>query len=394
MPDLDRRDVERLLRQQAALASFGSFAFREPDLLAILNEAARICAALLTVPFCKICRYRPDEDDLLIEAGCGWQPGVVGCVVSPADESSPQGRAYVTGLPVIIPNINAANTRALPAFYAQHGIVSTVDVVIPGFSGRPYGVLEIDSTDEHTYDVHDIAFLTGFANVLAEAVATSLRVKELRELVEQKNMLAEELQHRVRNNLQLVNSMLVSYARTAKDPAARRGIDVIVRRVTTLAKVYEHLLGSGMSRTIDFGKYLEALCATLPELQDDATHQVGLVCHAQPMLLDLDAVTALGMAVAELVTNSYGHAFPGRDGTITVELTRPERRGARLTISDDGIGFDTAGASTRRGLSLVRRLMQQAEATLDVSSGQGTTWTLTFDTPNRAATPPLAAFVG
>jgi len=90
------RTVEKLLRQQAALAEFGSFAFKEPDLLRILTEAARICAASLGVPYCKVCRYRTTENDLLIEAGCGWDAGVVGQVVSQADETSPQGRAYVT----------------------------------------------------------------------------------------------------------------------------------------------------------------------------------------------------------------------------------------------------------------------------------------------------------
>ncbi len=90
------KTVERLLRQQAALAKFGSFAFKEPDRLTILTEAARICAASLGVPFCKICRYRPAENDLLIEAGCGWNAGVIGRVVSRCDETSPQGRAYVT----------------------------------------------------------------------------------------------------------------------------------------------------------------------------------------------------------------------------------------------------------------------------------------------------------
>ncbi|MGI4946316.1 MAG: hypothetical protein ACRYHQ_38140, partial [Janthinobacterium lividum] len=62
------RTVEKLLRQQAALAAFGSFAFREPDLKDILTKTAQICASSLEVPFCKICRYRPVEDDLLIEA--------------------------------------------------------------------------------------------------------------------------------------------------------------------------------------------------------------------------------------------------------------------------------------------------------------------------------------
>jgi hypothetical protein len=96
------RDIDSLLRQQAALATFGTFAFQETDLEKILNEAARICAGSLGVRHCKVCRYRSAENDLLIVAGFGWQADVVGNVVSKADESSPQGRAFVTGQPVIV----------------------------------------------------------------------------------------------------------------------------------------------------------------------------------------------------------------------------------------------------------------------------------------------------
>src|ERR1700742_1858873 len=124
------RDIETLLRQQAALAVFGSFAFQETDLLTILGEAARICAESLGVAHSKICRYREAENDLRIEAGFGWHAGIVGVVVSQADESSPQGRAFVTGEPVVVRNLWEANGYTPPAFYAEHGIVSTLDVLI------------------------------------------------------------------------------------------------------------------------------------------------------------------------------------------------------------------------------------------------------------------------
>jgi len=91
----------------------------------------------LTCHFLKVCRYRAEHDDLRIEAGWGWDTGVVGRVVSRADESSPQGRAYVTGKPTIIRNINTANNLSLPEFYSEHGIVSTVDVLIPAIDGSP-----------------------------------------------------------------------------------------------------------------------------------------------------------------------------------------------------------------------------------------------------------------
>ena len=70
-----KEESRRLRRQQAALAGFGSFALGERDLGKVLTEAARICAEGLEVPFCTICRYRPEENDLLVEAGVGWNQG-------------------------------------------------------------------------------------------------------------------------------------------------------------------------------------------------------------------------------------------------------------------------------------------------------------------------------
>src|SRR3984957_6038378 len=265
----DSAEVRRLRRQQAALAGFGSFALGEPDLGKVLTEAARVCAEGLEVPFCKVCRYRSEENDLLVEAGVGWHPGVVGCVVSRADESSPQGRAFITGKPVICRDLTQDATFVLPAFYAEHGIISTLDVIIKKKDGPPYGVLEIDNPVQHDYDRHDVDFLTGFANVLAEAVNTSKRNSDLQSslsqmkdmvadkdrllaaknialnernllldeknrLLDEKSVLAQELQHRVRNNLQLVYGMLHKQFEITPDGPGKDGISAIERRVITL----------------------------------------------------------------------------------------------------------------------------------------------------------------
>jgi two-component sensor histidine kinase len=373
------RTVEKLLWQQAALARFGSFAFKETSLLAILTEAARICAASPEVPFCKVCRYRPAENDLLIEAGYGWDSGVVGRVVSQADETSPQGRAYVTREPVIIRDVRDANNLALPDFYPQHSIISTVDVVIVTVEGAPYGILEIDSPTLHQYDQHDINFLTGFANVLAEVVARAHKNEAMSNLLNQQKLLAEELQHRVRNNLQMVSGMLGSYARTVPDDTARQGVNSISRRVMTLAQIYDSLLGIGLSQTVDLSNYLRQLCISLPGLQDDRSGKVDLECDAESIMLPLSNVTVLGMIVAELVTNSYRHAFPHQDGTITVTLARltgSDR--ATLTIRDNGVGFVIAASTSRRGRGLVTRLIEQMGGRLDAQTTTGTLWTLTF----------------
>ena len=184
--------VRKLQRQQAAIARFGSFALREWDLAKILTEAVRACAEGLDVPFAKVCRYRPEEDDLLIVAGFGWREGVVGNVVSRADMSSPQGRAFCTAEPAICDDLQTGDFD-LPPFYAAHGIVSIIDVVIKGSEHRPYGILEIDNNEPHDYDQFDINFLTGFANVLAEAVTTAARTVTLQQALDRlKGIVAEK----------------------------------------------------------------------------------------------------------------------------------------------------------------------------------------------------------
>ncbi len=390
----DAAEIRKLLRQQAAIAHFGSFALSEGNLLAVLTEAAKVCAEGLDVPFSKICRYRQAENDLLIEAGYGWKAGVIGCVVR-ADESSPQGRAFITGKPSICNDLRTDTEFELPAFYPEHGIISTIDVLIKG-NGHPYGVLEIDNDKQHNYDEHDINFLTGFANVLAEAVATSHRVasledaiKEKDKLLEQKRILAEELQHRVRNNLQLVYSMLSQQLNETQDPGAARGIKAIARRVASVAEVYDHLLGAEMTRTTDFGGYVTSLCRSLSDIQ--TAPGITLSCDSERLLLDLDVVTALGIVVAELVTNSFDHAFPDGKGKTNVSVKRGvgDDDMATITVSDNGTGFKPKMESKRRGLGLVHRLIEQIRGTVTMNSEHGTAWTIRFP-----GTPSVAAALG
>ena len=191
MPDAAAQ-VQKLLRQQAAIARFGSFALREWDLMKILTEATRVCAEGLNVPFSKVCRYRAEQNDLLIVAGYGWQEGVIGYVVSRADMSSPQGRAFTTGEPSICDDLQKGGYYDLPPFYAAHGIVSIIDVIIRGNDVQPYGILEIDNNRQHDYDQYDINFLTGFANVLAEAVSTASRGAALQVTVDRMKAVVEE----------------------------------------------------------------------------------------------------------------------------------------------------------------------------------------------------------
>jgi two-component sensor histidine kinase len=128
----------------------------------------------------------------------------------------------------------------------------------------------------------------------------------------------------------------------------------------------------------------------LGDFQEVRKFGVALTCDgdAEPLLLDLDSVTALGIVVAEIVSNAYVHAFPERAGAIHVDLKRTPD-GAVLMIGDNGIGFVEPPTSKRHGLGLVRRLMQQIGGVVRVVSDRGTKWTLAFPTTADGPVPQI-----
>jgi two-component sensor histidine kinase/CheY-like chemotaxis protein len=408
------REIDRLRQQQAALARFGSFALVERNLGTVLKEAARVSAEGLAAPFCKVSRYRSEERDFIVEAGYGWRQGVVGQVVSLADGSAPHSRAFATRKPIICLDLHNETSFVLPSFYAEHGIISTLSVLIRGESDRQtFGVLEIDSPIIRNYDQHDIDFLTGFANVLADAVIVSKRnamtqdavhrmealidekdrliaaknslLIDKNRLLEERKVLTLELQHRVRNNLQLIHGMLGRQLQHTTDAEGKQGIGGIARRVMTLSYIYDHFLATGISRTIDFGTFLSSLCAGFATMENDQHPYVHLRCCHDSVMLDLDDATALGIAVSELIANSYAHAFPDATGTISVVLVRNVATGEGiLTFSDDGIGFSDSSGDRRHGLGLMRRLVEQIGGSATLRSepnnerALGSEWSLKF----------------
>jgi two-component sensor histidine kinase len=135
-----------------------------------------------------------------------------------------------------------------------------------------------------------------------------------------KKMVAEELQHRVRNNLQLIHGMLSKQLDDTIDEAGQRGLKAIARRVFTLAQVYDQLLGTEMTRTMEFSEYLKSLCSNLLDVQGPPDNAIQLECKCDSAQLDLNVVTSLGIVITELVTNSFDHAFSAGEGLISVIL--------------------------------------------------------------------------
>src|SRR6478609_2136197 len=160
-----------LLRQQATLANFGEFALRADDLDKVLHEACRLLGDALHTDLAKVMELQADRITLLVRAGVGWPPGVVGHATARAERGSSEGYALQTGKPAISPDIANEKRFRYAQFIVDAGVKALINVVILGGKERPaYGVLQVDSRTPRDFNDLDTEFLRSYANLLAAAV--------------------------------------------------------------------------------------------------------------------------------------------------------------------------------------------------------------------------------
>ena len=162
---------EEILRQQDVLARFGELAIKSSDLGEILQEACRLVGEALKTDLVKVMELQDDGITLLVRAGIGWKPGVVGEVRVKAEKRSSEGYALQTGKPVVSSDIQAETRFTYAAFLTDNGVKALTNVPIFGSTGKgAYGILEVDSRVPREFTTGDINFLRTYANLLAAAV--------------------------------------------------------------------------------------------------------------------------------------------------------------------------------------------------------------------------------
>ena len=348
------------LRQQALIGELGRFALTEHSFGELLDTAARLAAEGLETPLAKVLQYRRGEDTLLVRAGIGWRPGVVGVARIGADLASPAGYALKTGAPVISNHLVGETRFRTPALFAEHGICRAINVVVRG-QREPFGVLEADSRDPGDFTAQDVVFLEGLAGVLGLAVdrETDRAVRE--GLLRDKDLLMAEVHHRVRNSLFLVQSLLGLQARAATDAMVREQLQEAVKRVATVAAVHRRLYSGDTLNEVDAPEYLGALLKDLAGETPD--RQVRLAAVAG-LSWSADRATTCGLVMTELVINALKYG----QGTVTVEVEAGADGVVHLAVSDEGqglpAGFDPA-ATTGLGMRILRALLRGGGLVVD-----------------------------
>jgi two-component sensor histidine kinase len=210
--------------------------------------------------------------------------------------------------------------------------------------------------------------------------------RAVQKLLEQKEMLLQEMSHRVANSLQIIASILLMKAKTVDSPETRLHLQDAHRRVMSIASVQQHLQASSKGERIGVGSYLSKLCETLAASMIGDNRPITLKVVADDGSSTSSQAVSIGLMVTELVMNALKHAFPvsSRPGQQVIVGYEADGENWKLSISDNGIGMpDRRGGTEKTGLgtSLIKALAQQLEAQVDVSSGaNGTTVSITHAT--------------
>lgn len=242
----------------------------------------------------------------------------------------------------------------------------------------------------------DIPALSVFANQVATAISNSklyeLAQKEIiertqtetriRAALDEKEILLKEVHHRVKNNLQIISSLLNLQSAQIPDPKTKDALRESQNRVRSMALIHEKLYQSTDLVRVDFGAYLQNLVNNLVQSYRGKSEKVMVQIHAQSITLDIDAAIPCGLIVNELVSNGLKYAFPeNREGCIEISCHQLSNGRYRLVVRDDGVGlpanFDITKSSSL-GFKLVTSLVKQLDGNLTMGTTHGVCYEINF----------------
>jgi PAS domain S-box-containing protein len=230
----------------------------------------------------------------------------------------------------------------------------------------------------------------GFLGIAVDITERKQMEGQLQASLQEKEMLLREIHHRVKNNLQVISSLLYLQSDTMQDEQARLSLAESQQRVKSLALLHEQMYQSSQLATVDFGRYIEGLVYQLRDVYRILPGSITVVTELSRVALGFDTATPCSLIINELVSNAFKHAFPSQRlaadharGKPEVRVIfRPVENGCcQIVVSDNGVGLPENLVIERvpsLGLRVVRLLTRQLRGSLAVDRHDGTTFTVTF----------------
>ena len=222
------------------------------------------------------------------------------------------------------------------------------------------------------------ALIRANEKLTAEIAARTHAEHEVIRSLQEKDILLREIHYRVKNNLQIIASLLNLQSRYITDPNVLESIKDSQSRVRAMALVHERIYRSHNIAVINLKDYLMYLTKQIFQFYNIQQHQIAITVIMDDIMADIDTVIPIGLIMNELVSNSLKHAFlDGRKGTVSIECTPQDAVMLRIVYHDNGTGmpagFDWKNTESL-GLRLVNGLVDQLDGTIDLGTGEGTTF--------------------
>lgn len=366
MPDTALSANEESLRHHVVLARFGELALRSNDLDEILTESCRLVGEALGTDLAKVVELQPDGETLLVRAGVGWKPGVVGIATIRKSEHTSESLALETGKAVTSSDIATETRFEYAPFLIDNGVRAIVNVPIIGGEGKPYyGILQVDSREPRAFSQTDTAFLSGYANLLA---ATVDRFRVIGEMRDEDAKVRQDLEDRVAERTKALagsNAQLDAFAYTVSHDlrAPLRAMEGFARillddfgpglgekggryagRIVAAAGRMERLINDLLAYS-QLQRYEAKLRVVDPtplalRARDTALadYPDAAVDVQAPLLQVLAEPVVLGQVLSNLIGNAAKFHRPDVPADVTIRTERHRDR-VRLWVEDKGIGI-------------------------------------------------------
>jgi len=228
----------------------------------------------------------------------------------------------------------------------------------------------------------DAGALIGFGKIMRDRTAQRLLEEELRASLREKEVLLQEIHHRVKNNLQVISSLLSLQSGTIGEGKAVAAFQDAQARIHSMALIHEILYQSGDLAQVNLAVYIRRLAEELLRSYQADPERLRLVADTEDVWLSAEQAMPCGLILNELVANCIKHAFPdGRSGTVRVTLRAEAASQVMLSVGDSGVGFPP-GVDFRHtdslGLQLIGLLTEQLGGMITLDNSEGTRFTIRF----------------
>jgi len=397
-------ETRRQLKEQIALREAGRIISATLDLEAVLNHIAEQMGQALDVTSAYICGAEVEQGTFTVlaeyfgpEANAKERISDLGAIYS--SQEFPGVFDFIEqDTPEVFFRDDPILTESERAHMEQYGAKTSLAIPLQT-RGQLIGFAELwDSRQNRQFTADEISLGESIArqagiaienarlyrNAQQEIVERKRVEAKVKASLKEKEVLLQEIHHRVKNNLQVISSLLSLQSNYIEDRKVLGALDDSQHRVRSMALIHEKLYQSTDLSRIDFGDYVQDLVGYLFRAQGGYTRNIGLNIETDDIYLNIDTAVPCGLILNELISNSLKHAFPnGHSGDITVTCRADHDDQTTLTVSDNGVGFppnlDLENTGSL-GLELVQTLTEQLSGTLQLNNTQGTEFRVAFPT--------------